>query len=71
MLSNLKINEDPMLPITENYFAMPLFQILNEEMINFDSPDLPKDDLEFLCERYSDEPYMDSPDLTDKERKEV
>ena len=54
-----------MLPITDSYFSMPLFQILNEEMINFDSPDLPKDNLEFLCERYSDERYMDEPDLTE------
>lgn len=48
-LKNLKSDEDPNLPITDSYFSLPLYQILNQEMINFDSPDLPKDDLEFLC----------------------
>ena len=60
-----------MLPVTESYFSMPLYQILNEEMINFDSPDLPKDDLEFLCQRYSDERILESPDMTPRERKET
>ena len=70
-LKNLKASEDPALPITETYFAMPLYQLLNEEMINFDSPDLPKDDLDFLCQRYSDDLYLDMPDLSAKERKEI
>ena len=70
-LKNLKASEDPALPITETYFAMPLYQLLNEEMINFDSPDLPKDDLDFLCQRYSDDLYLDTPDLSAKERKEI
>ena len=34
---------------------MPLYQILNEEMIDYDKPELPRDDLNFLCQRYSSE----------------
>ena len=71
VLKNLKASEDPMLPITDSYFSMPLFQILNEEMINFDSPDLPKDNLDFLCTRYSDDKYMDESELSTLERKEI
>ena len=41
--------------ITDQYFAMPLYQLLNEEMIDFDKPELPRDDLDFLCQRYSSE----------------
>lgn len=41
--------------ITDQYFSMPLYQILNEEMIDYDKPELPRDDLNFLCQRYSSE----------------
>ena len=58
-LKNLKASSDYGLPVTESYFSMPLYQILNDEMINFNSPDLPKDDIDFLCERYSDDLYLD------------
>ena len=40
-------------PVTEQYFAAPLCELLNEEMIDFDDPHLPKDNLLFLCQRYS------------------
>ena len=33
---------------------MPLYQTLNPEIINFDSPDLTKRHLDFLSYRYSD-----------------
>ena len=46
------------MPITETYFSMPLFHLLNPEMINLNSPCLPVDDIEFLCQRYSDEQLM-------------
>ena len=71
VLMNLKSSDDPVTPVTDSYFAMPLYQLFNEEMINFDSPDLPKDDLEFLCQRYSDEKALDCEDNTSKETKEV
>ena len=38
---------------------MPLFHLFNQEMINLNSPCLPVDDVEFLCQRYSDEAVMD------------
>ena len=47
---------------------MPLYHVLNDEMINFDSPDLPSNDLKFLCERYSDDAIFDA-DLTQQEKK--
>ena len=70
-LKNLKVNKYFEVPITESFFSMPLYQILNDEMINFDSHELPRDDLDFLCHRYSDESYLDTPDLTASERKEL
>jgi len=35
--------------ITDQYFAMPLYQIFNDEMVDYDKPELPRSDLEFLC----------------------
>ena len=65
VLKNLKSKEDPMIPVTESYFAMPLYHVLNEEMINFDSPDLPNNDLPFLCDRYADiKPTFDDLDCS-------
>lgn len=57
-LKNLKGSQDPYQQVYETYFSIPLFQLLNDEMINFDSPDLPVDDLPFLCARYSNEPAL-------------
>ena len=71
VLHNLKEDEDPIMSVTEAYFSMPLYQLLNEEMINFDSQELPKDDLPFLCERYSDEQVFVEDDSPPKERKQV
>lgn len=48
-LRSLKLESDTPMPITETYFSMPLFHLFNQEMINFNSPELPVDDLEFLC----------------------
>jgi hypothetical protein len=70
VLHNLKASDDPLIPVTEGYFAMPLYQVLNDEMINFDSPDLPSNDLKFLCERYSDDTIFDA-DLTEQEKKDA
>ena len=41
--------------INDTYFSMPLYQTLNPEIINFDSPDLDKKYLDFLCYRYTDQ----------------
>ena len=40
-------------PVTEQYFAAPLCELLTEEMVDFDDHHLPKDNLGFLCKRYS------------------
>lgn len=57
--------------ITDQYFAMPLYQVLNEEMINFDNLELPRDDLEFLCDRYSAQKADISADLSKQEKQEL
>ena len=50
---------------------MPLYQILNEEMIDFDKPELPKDDLEFLCKRYSSEECKLSDGIGKQEKQQI
>lgn len=47
---------------------MPLYQIFNEEMIDFDKPELPRDDLEFLCQRYSPEILEHSEEMSAEKR---
>ena len=54
--------------ITDQYFSMPLYQIFNEEMIDFDKPELPRDDLEFLCQRYSPEVLEHSEEMSAEKR---
>jgi len=71
VLKNLKKDSDPQLPVTDAYFSMPLYHLLNQEQINFNSPDLPHDDLEFLCQRYSDEAAFVTGDESAAELREV
>ena len=40
-------------PVTEQYFAVPLYMVFSEEMIDLEDPYLPKNNLDWLCERYS------------------
>ena len=47
---------------------MPLYQILNEEMVDYDKPELPRNDLEFLCQRYSSEEAKMAEGLTKQAR---
>lgn len=50
---------------------MPLYQVLNQEMIDYDKPEIPRDDIEYLCERYSSEEAKLSEDMSKKERQEA
>ena len=59
--------------ITDQYFAMPLYQLLNDEMIDFDKPELPRDDLEFLTQRYCSLSKVDGDEssMTRQEKQEA